>query len=73
MELDNQQNITIATMQKDIEYIKTAIDKLTVVVEKHIDECEKKYANKWVEGVLKVTMGTIGLAVIGALMALILV
>ena len=72
MDLDNKQNIIIATMQKDIEYIKTAIDKLTSVVEKHIDECESKYASKWVESVLKVTMGTVAVGIIGALMALVL-
>jgi hypothetical protein len=61
MEENNKQNIKLATMQKDIEYIKKSIDSLTDSVNVHIIQCEKKYANKWVEGaIVFVIIGVFG-------------
>ena len=66
------QNIIIATMQKDIEYIKESIDRLTSVVEKHISHCESKYASKWVEKTTTFIIASIAIILIGAILQLVI-
>ena len=66
------QDITIAKMQKDIEYIKESTDRLTSVVEKHISQCESKYASKWVEKTTTFIIASIAIALIGAILKLVI-
>ena len=66
------QDITIAKMQKDIEYIKESTDRLTSVVEKHINQCESKYASKWVEKTTTFIIASIAIALIGAILKLVI-
>ena len=66
------QDITIAKMQKDIEYIKESIDKLTSSIESHIENCEGRYASKWVEKATGILMFSIVTAVIASILKLVI-
>jgi len=70
--LDNKQNIKLAKMEKDIEYIKESIDGLARSVNLHIEQCEDRYAAKWAEKAMTAIIGLIVLGVFGALLALVL-
>ena len=63
MDQDSNQNIIIAEMKKDIDYIKKSIDDLTKTVNSYMKSSEKKYANKWTEKAIVLVI----VAVFGAL------
>ena len=67
-----KQNIIIATMQKDIEYIKKSIDALIKSVDNHINQCENRYASKWVEKAVGFVIGGVAIIIIGATLSLII-
>ena len=69
---NNQQNIDIATMKTDIDYIKKSIDGLIKAIEIHINQCETRYAAKWAEKAMTAIIGLIVLGVFGALLTLVL-
>jgi len=77
---DNDLQINMATMQKDIEYIKaghadlkTSVDNGFEALSKKIDCLDEKFASKWVESALVWTMRIVIGAVIVALLSLIII
>jgi hypothetical protein len=77
-EINTKQDICIAQMKKDIEYISEKIKTMPSKTEMFLaiseglkdafDNCDKKYASKNVEKVVYTLMGTVLLAVVYAIL-----
>jgi len=72
-------SIAIASMKKDIEYIKKGMEdntedhkKIFTKIDKFIESAERRYASKWVESLLVWGGGVMGGAILLSLIGLIL-
>lgn len=63
---------TIAVMQRDIEYLKDAMDKMTNKLDSFVDTADKKYAAKYVERSVTAFIWIIVVAVLGGILKLII-
>jgi len=68
----NLMKIDMQDMKNDIANIKEDVAEIKKDLKEFILESDKRFAGKWVERVLVGVATTIGLAIIGALMALLL-
>lgn len=70
--MSKSNEVLIAEMQKDIEQIKGDVGELKDSLKIFIEKSEDRFASKWVETALKTFIGSVMVAVIGALLALII-
>ena len=63
----------LALMKKDIDYIKKTLDKVVLSLEVADEIASKKYAGKWVEDAMSKGIAMVSLAVLGALLALVII
>lgn len=64
--------VEVAVLQNQMDNIEKKVDQGFDGINKRLDGLDNKFAGKWVETPLKLIGGAIGLALVGALMALIL-
>lgn len=69
--MPNDVKTIVAVIQSELGSIKSTIEETKQMIQRHIDECDQKYAPKWVENVLSKLVGLTLSAVIMALLGLV--
>ena len=69
---EQQNAIDIAHMQSDIDYLKISVDGIHEKMDKFIEGCDKKYAAKYTEWIVKGMIGVVLLAVAGAIVEMVI-
>lgn len=66
----SEEQITIAKMQKDIDYLKEKMDGIDSTLKEFIDRADSKYAPKWVADAFKVILYVVATGFLGTAVTL---
>lgn len=70
--MPNDVKTIVAVLQSELGSIKTTIEETKQMIQRHIDDCDERYAPKWVQTAIMGVAGTVITTVIVALLALVI-